>query len=328
MAQRAAFCAALLCVLCAGPARACTTVLATPESTSDGSTISSHSNDGDGGVDPRLVRIPPADYKSGSMREIFFAYELFPRYVGYARNVPEYFPKGNETIFESIGKIPQVPHTFAYFEETYGVINEKQVAISESTCSGVFGTSPAGQGGKAIMSVDTLSQLAMERASTAREAVALMGAMAKKYGFYGAGSFEGSAESLMVSDPTEGWVFHVLPDPTGTTAIWAGQRVPAGHVTVVPNIFIIRDVDLADKANFQGSANMYTIAKAKGWWTPGTSLDFTAVYSDGEYAHKFYSGRRLSRAFDKLAPSLKLSPDYEICAPRSHTRFRSSLISP
>jgi len=34
----------------------------------------------------------------------------------------------------------------------------------------------------------------------------------------------------------------------------------------------------------------YTIAKAKGWWTPGTPLDFTAVYSDGEYAHKFYSG--------------------------------------
>jgi hypothetical protein len=40
-----------------------------------------------------------------------------------------------------------------------GVINEKQVAISESTCSGVFGTSPKGQGGTAIMSIDTLSQV-------------------------------------------------------------------------------------------------------------------------------------------------------------------------
>ena len=74
------------------------------------------------------------------------------------------------------------------------MINEKQVAISESTCSGVFGTTPAGQGGKAIMSVDALSQLAMERASTAREAVQLMGDMAVAHGFYGAGSFEGSAE--------------------------------------------------------------------------------------------------------------------------------------
>jgi dipeptidase len=245
------------------------------------------------------------------MQQVFFAYELFPRYVGYSRGVPEYYPKGNETIFEPIGLIPQVAHTYAYFEETYGVINEKQVAISESTCSGVFGTSPAGQGGKAIMSIDTLSQLAMERSASAREAVALMGAMAEKYGFYGAGSFEGTAESLLVSDPKEGWVFHVLPDPTGTSAIWAAQRVPAGHVTVVPNIFVIRDVDLQDTGNFLGSANMYTVAEEKGWWTPGSLLDFTATYSDGEYAHKFYSGRRLWRAFDMLAPSLKLSPDYD-----------------
>ena len=115
----------------------------------------------------------------------------------------------------------------------------------------------------------------------------------------------------MVSDPKEGWVFHILPDPTGTTAIWAAQRVPAGHVAVVPNIFIIRDIDLTDTANFLGSASLYTVAKAKGWWTPGTPLDFTAVYSDGEYAHKYYSGRRLWRAFDLLAPSKKFSPDYD-----------------
>lgn len=35
---------------------------------------------------------------AGAMREVFFAYELFPRYVGYARNVAEYFPKGNQVL--------------------------------------------------------------------------------------------------------------------------------------------------------------------------------------------------------------------------------------
>ena len=76
------------------------------------------------------------------------------------------------------------------------------------------------------MSVDTLSQLAMERTKSSRDAVKLMG-LAEKYGFYGwrKGSFEGTAESLLVTDP-EGFIFHILPDDTGTSAIWAAQRGP------------------------------------------------------------------------------------------------------
>jgi hypothetical protein len=47
-------------------------------------------------------------------------------------------------------------------------------------------------GGKALLSVDQLSQIAMERASTSREAVTIMGSLAEKYGFYGEStSFEG-----------------------------------------------------------------------------------------------------------------------------------------
>ena len=66
------------------------------------------------------MRVPPGYYKPGDMRDIFFSIELFPRYVGYARNVEEYFPRGNQTVFEPIGRIPQVARTYAYFEETYG----------------------------------------------------------------------------------------------------------------------------------------------------------------------------------------------------------------
>ena len=40
--------------------------------------------------------------------------------------------------------------------------------------SGVFGTKAVGHGGKALLSVDTLSQLAMERATSARQAVQVL----------------------------------------------------------------------------------------------------------------------------------------------------------
>lgn len=161
------------------------------------------------------------------MRPIFYAPEVYPRYVGSARgNISAYSSRiSSQTAFEPIGYIPEVMHTYAYHEETYGALNEMQVGIGESTCSGVFGTKAAGHGGQALLSVDTLTQIAMERSSSARQAVSLMGALAEKHGFYGAGSFEGSAESLMVTDPREGFIFHVLPDPTGTSAIWVSDQL-------------------------------------------------------------------------------------------------------
>lgn len=66
--------------------------------------------------------------------------------------------------------------------------------------------------------------------------------------------------------------------------------------------FTIRNVDLTDTDNFMGSANMYDIAEKHGWWKKGTPLDFTACFSDGEYAHKFYSGRRMWGAYRRVVP--------------------------
>ena len=171
-------------------------------------------------------------------------------------------------------------------------MNENQVGLGESTCSGVFVAASVGVGGKALLSIDQLSQIAMERARTAREAITIMGDLAVQYGFYGESmSFEGGSESLVVIDPNEGWVFHILADPTGASAIWAAARIPDDSVAVVANMFSIRIFDLEDSENFLASPRIWEIAEEQGLYKPGDPKDFTKTFSDGEYAHKYYSGR-------------------------------------
>lgn len=177
---------------------------------------------------------------------------------------------------------------------------------------GVFGAIPLGApNGTAMFSVDELTHVAMERAVSAREAVQLMGSLAETYGFYGAGEFEGTAESLAVTDPEEAYIFHILPDPTGTSAIWAAQRIPDASFAVLANMFVIRSVDPKDTENFLMSESVHSVALEYQWWDPSEGLlDFTKVYSDGEYAHKFYSGRRVWGAYHLAAPSKDWKEDY------------------
>jgi len=214
-----------------------------------------------------------------------------------------------------------VEHTYGYQSGSYAVLNDQGLAIGESTCGAVFGTcgkgssvacEPGRQVGVALMSIDTLSYLAAERCASAREAVQLMGDLAVEHGFYGPpDSFEGSGESLIVGDPEEAWAFQILSDPTGTSAIWAAQRVPDAHVTVVANMYTIRVVDANDTSNFMLSPNLFDAARERGWWRDGEPFDFTKMYSGGEYAHKYYSGRRMWGGFRRASPSLSLPDEYE-----------------
>jgi len=215
------------------------------------------------------------------------------------------------------GTLPEVEETYAVIEGGYGMINEHQLIMGESTCAAKLWATPKSQGGAAQIEVRELSRVALERTKTARDAIALMGATAEELGFYSADWSGGDAsrgeggEALTVADTEEAWVFHILPDDTGTSAVWVAQQVPDGEVAAVANQFVIRAIDPAQRGKtLLYSDNIHAVAEKMGWYDSDKDglLDFTAAYAPPR-AHAPYATRRVWRVFNMVAPSVVLPAD-------------------
>ncbi|WP_051694177.1 dipeptidase [Desulfohalovibrio reitneri] len=300
----AAVCAVLLA---AGGALACTTTIVGKDASADGSVLVSHSEDGLG--DPRLVYVPARDHEPGSMRKVYYSesakgYEKrFGADPAIRLNIEGRSPyyKAGEDVPPSrpLGEIPQVEHTYAYFDGNYGVMNEHQLVMGE--CTDKAKVHPEPEPGKRIFYSAELSRVALERCKKAREAVLLMGRLIEKYGYYGTG------ETLLVGDPDEAWVMEMCGyDMDGTGGVWVARRVPDGHFFAAANQFRIRDIE-KDDPDLLYSENIFDIAREKGWWKPEDGpLDWARVFGDGEFHHPYYSLRRVWRAMSLAAPSLDL----------------------
>jgi dipeptidase len=274
--------------------------------------------------DWRINKVPAYDYEEGAMRPIYLLSGAYPRQVREdrgetwkAKNLEDLQQKSEwaTRIGEIIGYIPQARHTYALIEGMYGIMNEHQVSIGESTCASKLWATPMGSaGGKALLEASELSQIALERTTTAKDAIQLMGELAEMYGFYSAAWDEEQSamgeggEALSVADKNEAWIFHIIPDNTGTSAIWVAQRVPDDHVAVVANTFIIREIE-ENNPDFMYSSNLHTIAQDMGYWHPDQGkLNFLKAFVP-QRMHPNYSHRRVWRVFSLASPSIGLPPD-------------------
>ena len=291
---------------------ACTSILIGPDASEDGLGFVGQSDDGEGAGDRRLIYIAPRTHKKGDKRPII-DYGDFPRYVGYERQVPEYYPSEklpNETK-NVIGYVPQVERTFGYYEANYAIANDKGVQFGESTTSAKIFSRSVSNGGKSLLSMYSLSRLAAERASTSREAIEIMGELAETYGFYGDPAPDTGGESLLVADSNEQFIFHVLAaDEEEGGAIWCAQKIASDEITIVANAFVIGYVD-TNTTDFLYSENMHSIALKRGWWNGEDKLHFTRAFSAGEYTSRYYSGRRMFAFWNALAPSLEVPASYD-----------------
>lgn len=263
---------------------ACTSIMAGRLSTIDGSVITSHTCDS--WYRTWMNIVPSADYPSDTTLTIYDGL-MHTEHIGDRTNV------------NAKGLIPQVRHTYRYLNTAYPCLNEKQLAIGETT----FGGRDEMQNKNGMFMIEELARLALERCKTSREAIMLIGQLVKKYGYADSG------ECLTIADPNEVWILEILGEGLDKTgAVWAAQRIPDDHVAVSANISRIGSIDISDKENFMASDNVFSVAKKMKLWDGKSPFSFWKAYSGRNYLNekKNFSVRELY-IMQELAPSANLT---------------------
>ena len=256
----------------------CTSIMVGKNATTDGSVITSHTCDGN--YRTWLEMVPAMDHADTVLKEIKWG-TLHTETPWDTRKL------------ELKGTIPQVSHTFAFLNTAYPCLNEKQLGIGETTFVGKREL----RNKKGLFLIEDLQRIALERCSTARDAIKLIGELILEYGYGDYG------ECITIADKNEVWQLEILgegPDKVG--GVWAAQRIPDGHVGISANIARIGEIDFKDKDYFMASKNVKKVAKKLDYWDGKKPFVFWKAYSNWD---KPFSIREYF-VLNAVAPSLKL----------------------
>ena len=263
---------------------ACTSIMVGRLASTDGSVITSHTCDAR--YRTWMAIVPARDYERDTVTAIY-RNRFHTRSAADSTNMPR------------LGVIPQVRHTFRFLDTAYPCLNEKQLAMGETTISG----RDTLQNKAGLFMIEELARIALERCSTAREAIRLMGELVKKYGYGDSG------ECLTIADKNEVWIFEIFGEgPKKVGGVWAAVRIPDDEIAVSANISRIGTLDLSDTDRYMASDNVFDVAKKLKLWDGKEPFCFWKAYSGGNYLKevKNYSIRELY-IMQQLAPSLNLT---------------------
>jgi len=260
----------------------CTSIMVGRLVTTDGSVITSHTCDGS--YRTWLEIFARTKYEKGAIHDV---------YSGMLYNSETSWDMRNA---KKTGEIPEVEETFAFLNTAYPCLNEKQLAIGETTIVGRLEL----RNKDGMFYIEELEKIALQRCITAREAIALIGKLAEEYGY---GDY---AECITIADPKEVWQLEIAGSGKGKpSAIWCAARIPDDQVGVSANMPRISTIDFNDPDLFLYSTNLKKVAKNLGYWDGNEPLKFWKVIS----SYKKPFGIREFYILSTLAPSLKLSMD-------------------
>ena len=202
--------------------QACTNFLVTKGASVDGSNFITYAADSHIRYG-ELYFTPAADWTPGSMRTIY--------------------DRGTNAIR---GYVPQPAHTY----QVVGYINENQVALGETT----FGGRTELIDPKGLIDYGSLMFMALERSTTAREAIKIMADLVEEYGYGSDG------ETFSISDANEVWYMEIIGKGYNPVydkksndtinadkgAVWVAIRIPDGYVSGHANAARITTFPLRD----------------------------------------------------------------------------------
>jgi len=256
-----------------GDVTACTSLIVTKGASADGSVMVTYTCDGE--FVPHIRLIEAEDHEDAERIEI----------KGWDGNIR--------------GKIKQVPHTYRVVH----LMNEKQVVIGETTFTGREELrNPDG-----LLHYWILMKLALQRASTAREAVEVIADLVDEYGYASTG------ETFSIADGNEAWIMEIIGKGPGSKgAVWVALRVPDGYITCHANKSRIGEFPLDDPENCLYSEDVISFAIEKGYYDPssGKPFRFCDAYCPADAEKLRYTATRVWSIFRRAAPSVKLSSDY------------------
>ena len=107
------------------------------------------------------------------------------------------------------------------------------------------------------------------RAKTARQAIHIAADLISKFGYYGYGG------THIIADQNEAWLLTVVGGKH-----WIAERVPDDKVVILPNVIVIREINLKDTVNFLASIDIIDYAVKRGWFDQknGKTFDFKKAY--------------------------------------------------
>ncbi len=222
-------------------AMACTSLIAAPGATENGSSMITYAADSHT-LYGALYHQPAADHAKGAMRDV----------VEWDTG-------------KHLGQIEEVGHTYA----TMGNMNEHGLTIAEST----WGGRPELEG-SGLIDYGSLIYITLQRAKTAREAIKVMTGLVDKYGYASSG------ESFSIADPDEVWVMELIgKGKADKGAVWVARRVPDGYISGHANHARIHKFPLKDKETLY-SADVIDFARKQGYFSgKDQDFDFSRSYA-------------------------------------------------